>query len=75
MQWWNKKYGKKSLCAITQTRLRPGKNKYGLTYCVYLNCKHGFYRSALMNWVLSNPIEIPTCPLCRKEFDPICVFI
>ncbi len=75
MHWWNNKYGKNSLCAITQSRLRCGKNKYGLTHCIYLNCNHGFYRTALMGWVLSKPLETPTCPMCRKEFDPILIFL
>lgn len=73
--WWDKKYGKNSICSITKTRLRPGKNKHGQSYSVYLNCGHGFYRSALTKWVLANPLEIPTCPSCRKYFDPLIVFI
>lgn len=72
--WWGNKYGKERVCAITNTRLRPGKNKYGQKYSIFLSCKHGFYRSALMAWVLSRPEEIPTCPLCRKHFDPLIVF-
>jgi hypothetical protein len=72
--WWSKKYGKNSICAITNTRLRPGKNKYGQNYSLYLPCNHGFYRSALVSWVLTKPHQTPTCPLCRREFDPIVVF-
>lgn len=71
MPWWNKKYGKDSICAITQGRLRPGKNTDGLSYCIFLPCKHGFYRSAILNLIVLNDNEIPKCPLCRKEFDPI----
>lgn len=75
MVWWNKKYGKNSICSISKSRLRSGKNKHGLSYSVFLNCNHGFYRSALTNWVLANPEEYPRCPLCRKYFDPLIVFI
>lgn len=73
--WWAKKYGKNSICAITNTRLRPGKNKNNLPYSIFLPCKHGFYRSAMLQWVLAKPNEIPTCPLCRREFDPLSVFV
>lgn len=73
--WWSKKYGKNSICAITNTRLRPGKNKNKLSYSLFLPCKHGFYRSAILQWVLAKPTEIPTCPLCRMEFDPLLVFM
>ncbi len=69
--WWNEKYGKNSICAITQMRLRPGKNRNGMSYSIFLDCKHGFYRSALLNWIVSRPYEEPTCPLCRTSFDPI----
>lgn len=75
MPWWNKKYGKHSICAITQSRLRPGKNSDGLSYCIFLPCKHGFYRSAITNLVISTSQEILKCPLCRHEFDPILVLI
>ncbi len=70
MPWWNrKKYG--GVCPITQTRLRHGKNKYGLSYSVFLSCKHGFNRRALMMWVLSNHMSVSRCPICRKEFDSL----
>lgn len=72
--WWNTKYGKESICAITKTRLRPGKNKYGLSYSVFLPCKHGFYRSALIGWVYTCRYD-PTCPLCRNPFDPLHAFV
>jgi hypothetical protein len=75
MPWWNKKYGKDSICAITHSRLRPGKNSDGLSYCIFLPCKHGFYRSAITNLVISNSEEILKCPLCRQEFDPILVVV
>jgi hypothetical protein len=74
MPWWSKKYGKNSICAISNTRLRPGKNKYNLSYSIFLPCKHGFYRSALIQWVLINPNNTPTCPLCRQCFDPLITF-
>jgi hypothetical protein len=64
-KWWHTKYGKDSICAITKARLRPGKNKKGEPYTVFLSCKHGFYKSALLSWIKSS--IIPTCPLCRKE--------
>lgn len=68
MHWWNrKKYG--CICPITHTRLRHGTNKYGLSYSVFLKCNHGFNRRALAFWVLSNHLETPTCPMCRREFD------
>jgi hypothetical protein len=72
--WWKTKYGKNSLCGITRSRLRAGKNKNGLSHVVFLNCKHGFYRNALSAWVLTKPHQDPTCPLCRKEFDPLKAF-
>lgn len=61
--WWNKKYGKDKICSITQTRLRPGKNKNGKSYSIFLKCKHGFCRSALLKWLETNN----TCPLCRTK--------
>lgn len=73
--WWNKKYGKDKICGITHIRLRSGYNKKGLTHVIFLNCKHGFYRSALKNWVetFAYKTTYPTCPLCREQFDPILV--
>jgi hypothetical protein len=72
--WWNsKKYN--SICPITRTRLRHGKNRYGLTYSVFLKCKHGFNRNGLVTWVLKKPKQNPTCPLCRVEFDSLIAFI
>ena len=77
--WWYKKYGKDSICAITKTRLRPGRDRYGLTYALFLPCKHGFSRTALVNWVFSivenGYDDTVTCPLCRRQFDPVLVFI
>jgi hypothetical protein len=89
MIWWNKKYGRDKICPINRTRLRPGKNKYGLSHTLFLPCQHGFCRSALIKWVsvavetknlsqLSNPdspsLSRPSCPLCRKLFNPWLVF-
>lgn len=74
-KWWNKKYGRESICGITRSRLRPGTNKHGQTYSVFLSCKHGYCRSALKQWVLTNPGRTPTCPLCRAEFNPLKAFI
>ena len=65
--YWEKKWKNKK-CGITKGRLRPGKDKNGKSYCVFLKCKHGFYRKTLIEWVKNCPTEIPTCPICRKEF-------
>ena len=68
--YW-KRVWKDQECGITNTRLRPGKNKYGLSYSIFLNCKHGFYRKVLVEWVKNCPKEEPTCPLCRRIFNPL----
>lgn len=75
MKWWNKKYGRNSICGITHSRLRPGKNKHGESHSVYLDCKHGFYRSVLKLWVLTKPGAYSTCPICRRKFDSLKAFI
>ena len=63
--FWDQKYGKNAICAITLTRLRPGKNKKGKSYVIKLNkCKHFFYRSAFEKWKENNN----TCPICRTKF-------
>lgn len=72
--WWNSKYGKNSICAITHNRLRPGYNKYGQKRSVFLKCKHGFSRQALETWILTNTYTNPKCPLCRNNFDISVVF-
>ena len=59
------------ICGITHTRLRPGKNKKGLSYSVFLPCEHGFYRSALNEWIKRCPKDNATCPMCRKKFGSI----
>jgi hypothetical protein len=69
--WWNDKYGRDKVCAITMSRLRPGKNKDGNKYSVFLRCGHGFVRNAIINVVKSNINSKPKCPLCRKFFNPI----
>ena len=62
--FWDKKYGKESICAITLTRLRPGRNKKGETYIIKLKkCKHLFYRSALLLWYKKDE----RCPVCRQK--------
>lgn len=73
--WWDKKYGKNSICGITKTRLRPGKDKNGKSYTIKLPCKHYFYRKALIEWLFKSKSDLyddnkykTTCPLCRKEF-------
>lgn len=67
-------------CPISLKKLKRGKDRYGLTKTIYLNCNengiyHCFRRDALKRWVLLNPTEIPKCPVCRKHFDPLQVFI
>jgi hypothetical protein len=64
VSWWNKKYGKDKICAITKTRLRPG-------YSIFLSCKHGFNKRAFDEYKLTcenNLIEL-RCPLCRKNVN------
>lgn len=67
MNFWKRKWENK-MCGITQTRLRPGKNKRGRKYVIFLDCKHGYYRSALIEWIKYCPTERLSCPVCRKEF-------
>ena len=62
---WNKKWGKDAICAITQVRLRPGKNKFNIPYTIALPCKHRFYRSALIQWIKKSLDH--TCPMCRRR--------
>jgi hypothetical protein len=62
--YWDKKYGKKSTCPITHSRLRPGKNKDGISYIITIDCNHTFYRKALIEWYKVNK----TCPVCRTKF-------
>ena len=61
--------GKKAICPITQVRLRPGKNKYGIPYAIKLPCGHRFIRTALFKWVrLANEKnKRAQCPMCRRD--------
>ena len=72
--FWSKKWGKDKLCGITLSRLRPGKNKLGYKHSIYLSCNHGFYRKPLIKWIIECDIKNPTCPTCRKIFNPIICF-
>lgn len=67
--FWSKKWGKDNICNITFSRLRPGKNKIGIPYCITLECKHSFYTNALLEWINKSNTDIYTCPVCRKKFD------
>ena len=64
--WWNRKYGKDSICPITKTRLRPG-------YSVFLRCGHGFSKNALETYIETGGTS--RCPLCRAYFDPKLKFL
>lgn len=66
--FWKKRWKDKT-CGITQSRLRPGKNRNGISYSIFLGCSHGFYRSVLIEWIKNCPTDIPTCPICRNKFD------
>ena len=63
ISFWEKNWKDKT-CGISYTRLRPGKNKFGLSYSVFLKCKHGFYRKVLIEWIKNCPSENLTCPIC-----------
>ena len=65
--FWNKKWGNDKICAITRTRIRPGKDKNGISYAIHLSCGHYFYRKAFIEWYAKNNDKI--CPLCRKNID------
>jgi hypothetical protein len=65
--FWRKKWNGQ-LCGITHGRLRPGMNKQGMPYSIFLECKHGFYLSVIMEWAKKCYPENPTCPVCRKVF-------
>jgi hypothetical protein len=62
--FWDKKWGRDQRCAITYSRLRPGKDKDGVSYCIELECGHRFYRKALFRWIIDSHY---TCPVCRKH--------
>ena len=67
--YWKKRW-EEQVCGITKTRLRPRKNKDGLSYTVFLDCNHGLYRSPLKEWIKICPTYVPTCPICRTMFNP-----
>jgi hypothetical protein len=69
MTFWNKKWGKESLCCITLSRLRPGYYKNSYKKCTFLKCGHGFYTRALIEWIKNDSNKIPKCPMCRQEID------
>lgn len=60
-----KKFGKDQVCGITHSRLRPGKDKDGNSYVIFLQCKHGFYRKALAMWLERSNV----CPICRANIS------
>ena len=64
--WWNKKYGKESICVISYSRIRAGKDKNGLEYSTVLPCGHIFYTKALYEWIKKS--DITRCPMCRQVF-------
>jgi hypothetical protein len=61
------KYGKSEICGISHSRLRPGKDKDGNLYVIFLPCGHGFYRQPLQIWMQRSEI----CPICRHPFTTI----
>ena len=67
--FWNEKWGKDKICPITYSRLRPGKSKDGLSYCITLECGHRFYRKALVNWIITS--SNTSCPVCRAPITTI----
>lgn len=62
--FWNKKWGKDQICAITNARLRPGKNKNKPSPIITLECGHRFYRKAFYQWVITS--KKTKCPCCRQ---------
>ncbi len=67
--FWSKKWGKEKICNITFSRLRPGKSKSGLPYCITLECSHSFYTNALLECINNCKSDVVTCPVCRRGFD------
>ena len=63
---WRNNWGRDEKCPITYTRLRPGKDKNGVSYVITLKCKHKFYRKALYKWWLDGN---KTCPVCRCQIN------
>ena len=50
-------------CSILFNTLKKA-NKY----TTKLKCNHTFYTNPLIEWIKNCPVEIPTCPTCRKDF-------
>jgi hypothetical protein len=74
--FWNKKWGKDQKCAITCSRLRPGKDRNGLSYTIELECGHRFWRKALVQWVITSYANTtehahPSCPVCRQHIKKL----
>ncbi len=69
MSWWDRKYGKNRVCGITLKRIRPGVDKDGYKKFLFLPCKHGFDRIAILTYIF-NTTEY-SCPTCRKVFNPL----
>jgi len=67
--FWKKKWGPEHTCPITCSRLRPGKYKNGLTYVITLECKHRFWRKALVEWMLRS--KNFSCPVCRQKITKL----
>ena len=69
--FWGKKWGKDMICPISQSRLRPGKNKHNIPHVRKLKCGHRFWRKAIDNWVITqckNRNQL-SCPVCRCKFS------
>jgi hypothetical protein len=58
--WWKRRWGNENICAISYTRLRPGKN------VTRLECNHSFYTRALLRWIESTQGKEANCPVCRS---------
>lgn len=67
--FWNKKWGKQSICGITHTRLRPGAYEDSTPRCLFLQCGHGFYTRPLFEWIKTKGENNSVCPLCRMKID------
>jgi len=67
--WWTKNWGSDKICGISCSRLRPGKNKLGISYTTKLDCGHRFYTTPLIEWYIKCEQDKATCPTCRKMFQ------
>jgi hypothetical protein len=72
--FWNKKWGKESLCGITHSRLRPGGYSDGTPRCIFLECSHGFYIKPLFEWIREKGRENAKCPLCRLPINTLYLY-